>query len=846
MNKTIEKFNINQIAGSAGVTPDTISKLKIKVLLIICLFSGFKAFSQTTEFISKGSFIINMGVTPQTVNNGLRPYGLLYDLFTLHQVPVIWSINPNKVKDGIDFSHNGIDYRGGTFIVQAEFRTPAVNATIATWQASGVVGATTVSDITVPFFQRLNSYPRWALDKAKGSIAVPYFTKAGIPPAAYGGSSSTTWPNPADLDCCTDLFVMPHADPTWLTHQRLVSWNLDCKGGIWSACHAASALENMVNPADRTQQANFLTVKDPAWTGTTGNYALSNSLILWGSHSGGTPPYRYRLPADPISQFMGVLDGALLSGSEQIYMPRQGNVANASTYSASAVSRWHPGVRVLVFDPTQANVTNPDTVGFSNVAAGVIYGRGYNDDNRGYVMYEAGHTHDGTAPANVAAIRAFFNFSFLSVNQNDIIPDISGIPDSINTGSPVSLSYVLPVGVNPANYTTTWTSNCGGTFSSTTTNPTTFTPPVVSGSTPCIITASIQDACGRVTADANAIQIQPCVLTINRTVTPPACFGGADGQIAMSITGSAGPFSWNWSRTSPAGTGSGSGTTITGLSAGVYSVTVSDGGSCTGTFTQNVSQPALLKAVPTVTNYLCFGQTGAVSLSVTGGTAPYTYSWMGEGGPFTTQNISGIVADTFSVTVTDNNGCTADTSATVSGPDSAIVLTTVPTQVSCNGGTNGGIDLSVSGGTPGYTYMWSNLPGSPDPQDQSGLVPGTYTVTVTDANGCTATQSQVITQPSALVLSVMKTDPTCEAISNPPNLSEDGAIDLTVSGGTSAYTYSWTGPNMFTAITQDITNLIPGMYQVTVTDANNCTAMIGTTLVPANPLPAKPQSISNN
>jgi hypothetical protein len=219
---------------------------------------------------------------------------------------------------------------------------------------------------------------------------------------------------------------------------------------------------------------------------------------------------------------------------------------------------------------------------------------------------------------------------------------------------------------------------------------------------------------------------------------------------------------------------------------------------------------------------------------------------MGEGGPFTTQNITGIVADTFSVTVTDSKGCTADTSATVSGPDSAITLTTVPTQVSCNGGTNGSIDLSVSGGTPGYTYMWSNLPGSPDPQDQSGLVPGTYTVTVTDANGCTATQSQVITQPSALVLSVMKTDPTCQAISTPPNLSEDGVIDLTVSGGTSAYTYSWTGPNMFTAITQDITNLIPGMYQVTVTDANNCTAMIGTTLVPANPLPAKPQSISNN
>jgi hypothetical protein len=197
----------------------------------------------------------------------------------------------------------------------------------------------------------------------------------------------------------------------------------------------------MVNPADRTQQANFLTIKDPAWTGTTGNYALSNSLILWGSHGDGTPPYTYRLPADPISQFMGVMDGAMLNGSERIYIPRQGTAATASTYSASAVSRWHSGVRVLAYDPTQANVTNPDTVGFSNVAAGVIYGRGFNDDNRGYVMYEAGHTLTVLHPPMLLPYVLFSIFHFYRLIKMTSYP----ISQEYQIASTLAQRYLCPM-----------------------------------------------------------------------------------------------------------------------------------------------------------------------------------------------------------------------------------------------------------------------------------------------------------------------------------------------------------------------------------------------------------------
>ena len=829
--------------------------VNVTLLILLFLLSGNKSFSQTIA-ITKGSYVINMGVTPQTVNNALRPYGLLYELFSVHKVPVIWSINPSKMKDGNDFSHNGKDYKGGTFIIQKEFRTSAVNMTVASWVSSGVVVDTTVSDITVPFYRRLTSYPRWALDKDKGSLAVPYFTKAGIPSPAYGGPTSSNWPSPSALDCCTDLFIMPHADPTWATHQRLVSWNLECKGGIWAACHAGSALENMVNPANRTQQANFLTVKDPAYTGTTGNYALSNSLVLWGSHEDGTPPYTYRLPADPVSQFMGVIDGATLNGSERIYIPRQGTAANPLTYSASSVARWNPGAQVIAYDPTHPDVTNPNLTNFSNVASVLVYGRGYDNPNRGYVMYEGGHTHDGTAPANIAAIRAFFNFSFLSVNTDAIVPDLSGIPSVINSGSPSSLSYTLPAGVNPANYTTTWTSNCGGTFTTSTSNPTTFTPPIVSSSTPCIITVTIQDACGRASSDARAIQIQPCVLTVNRTVTPPACFGQNNGQITMSITGGSAPYNWNWSRVSPAGTGSGTGTTITGLSAGTYNVTVTSGVACTATFTQLVTQPAALVATTTTTNYLCFGQTGAINLTVNGGTTPYTYDWADLVGTNDPKDRAGLTAGTYMVTVTDNNGCTTNTSAIITGPTSALSLSANSTNVSCNGGTNGSIDLTVSGGTvgSGYTYSWSNLPGSPDPQDQSGLAAGTYTVTVTDANGCTATLSRTITQPAALSVSVVTSAPTCPAGANPP-VNMNGTITVTANGGTAPYNVSWTGPSNGNPAGNEIaatggqyiiSALQAGTYAITVTDSLGCQTIINVTLTASSNIPTVPTGIINN
>ncbi len=135
------------------------------VTLLTVLFGATSSASAANETITAGSFIINMGVVPQTVANGLKPYGLIYELINNHNVPIKWAINPNKSTGGVDFTYNGTDYKGGPFIVPAEYRNAAVNATIANWQVQGVVGITTTAAFTAP--DRADAHHLPALDAGR-------------------------------------------------------------------------------------------------------------------------------------------------------------------------------------------------------------------------------------------------------------------------------------------------------------------------------------------------------------------------------------------------------------------------------------------------------------------------------------------------------------------------------------------------------------------------------------------------------------------------------------------------------------------------------------------------------
>lgn len=424
----------------------------------------------TVETIHTGSFIINMGVIPQTIGNGLKPYGLVYDLLKHYQVPVQWVINTSKTKDGIDFTHNGIDYRGGAFIIEAEYRTSDVNAAIASWVAQGVVGATAVYDFSVDVYKTLNYAPRWTLDLDNGQVAQAYFDNAGIPGEAYGGEDKADWKTPAELTACDDIFVLPHADPTWSTHNNLYYWNRDYKGNIWAACHAVSVLESLKDPSNSIQM-NFLT---------------TSGLVLYSDHKkDNTPPYSYTSDTDPVMQFMDEMDGATTNGSEQSYIPNLGG-------------SWLPSTTVSVINDNCSSVPTLS----AGPSAIIAYGRAYGDDNRGWVMYEAGHNHNdskkGTEAEHVAAQRAFFNFSYQVAYNKFENPEaqINGLNDLLVPGQPININFSVPASVDLSRYQIQWTSSAGGSFSpNSQSQNVTFTPPAMYAGS-IIVSLTLTDGCG--------------------------------------------------------------------------------------------------------------------------------------------------------------------------------------------------------------------------------------------------------------------------------------------------------------------------------------------------------------
>ncbi len=861
--------------------------------MLFCFVFSFN-FAQTNTTIPPGSFIVNMGVVPQTIGNALKPYGMIYELIYTYHVPIKWVIASGKVKDGVDFNYNGIDYKGGPFIITAEYRSATVNARIAYWQGLGVVGTTTTSPISVPVAMTLNvaSVPRWTMDLLNGKVAIPYFTNAGIPASAYSLTRT-----PQQLSYCDDIFVMPHAYPQWSTHSNLYDWNLNYHGAIWLSCTAGSELEDMFNPADHSQQTNFLSEKDPSIAFPTGTVTtIENALTLYNNHTNGGPPYTYGNAGDPFMQFLGSIDSSVQNGLEQVYLPKSPG--------------WRASTTIGVYDPDHAQ-----RYALSNDpkyrAAIVAYGRGFGDPNRGYVMIEASHSiSNASLPDNIAAQRIFFNFSFMSGKNSTIIPDITGIPTSIPSGAPSNVSFAFPVGTNPNNYTITWSSACGGTFTTNTNDVTQaiFTPPALTTATSCPITVSIADACGRVFNTS-----QTSVVTTEMQITTSltnSCYASSNGTVSMAISGAAGPYTWTWTNSTLSTSGSGSGTLLTSLAPGAYTIIVTSGGGSTKTINVTISEnPVLNQLVLTTTNASCNGQnTGSINVAnVTGGTAPYTFSWSDAA---TTQNRSALSAGSYTVTATDASNCSVSATTTITQP-SAISLTPSITNISCYGNPTGSIAIAATGGTGSISYVWNdgstsqnrtnvtagtysltandasncsvtlggivvtqptaslsasatqtnvacygNATGTITVTPTGGTSPyaynwgdaittpnhtdlsvGTYSVTITDANGCTALVTKTISQPNALTLSTAITKASCPGVN-------DGAILLTISGGTSNYSIVWTGPNSFTSSSANPTGLEAGTYTVTITDANGCNATATIVVGNTNPSPVTPGTIT--
>ncbi|MDP2415359.1 gliding motility-associated C-terminal domain-containing protein, partial [Daejeonella sp.] len=197
----------------------------------------------------------------------------------------------------------------------------------------------------------------------------------------------------------------------------------------------------------------------------------------------------------------------------------------------------------------------------------------------------------------------------------------------------------------------------------------------------------------------------------------------------------------------------------------------------------------------------------AINLTVSGGTAPYSYTWSSGQA---TEDLSALTAGSYTITVTDSKGCTVTKTILITQPTAILSISSTQANINCFGESTGAINLTVSGGTAPYSYTWSS---GQTAKDLNALAAGSYTVTVTDSKGCTATETIQITQPAAiLAISSTQTNINCFGEST-------GAINLTVLGGTAPYSYSWSSGQA----TEDLSGIKSGSYFVTVTDAKSCT-----------------------
>ncbi|MBI2258028.1 MAG: gliding motility-associated C-terminal domain-containing protein [Flavobacteriia bacterium] len=278
------------------------------------------------------------------------------------------------------------------------------------------------------------------------------------------------------------------------------------------------------------------------------------------------------------------------------------------------------------------------------------------------------------------------------------------------------------------------------------------------------------------------------------------CYGDNNSFIDLSINGGIEPYTFLWS-------GGEETEDLSNLSAGDYTVTVSDNNLCPQNFDVSISQPDSLTVIFNNINPVCQqGSQGSIEMQVTGGTPNYSYLWNnGE----TTEDINALYAGNYFCEVTDYNGCIDTIYTSLSDPD-AIQMTEVITDVLCYGATTGSINITLLNGLSPYLFDWSN---NTNNEDANNLSAGEYWVNVIDGNSCGGFKSFIITQPDTLIYITSSNNTTLQCFGD-----QDASIDIEVAGGTGTFDYQWdNGPT-----TQDINSLAAGTYSVTITDDNAC------------------------
>jgi len=591
-----------------------------------------------------------------------------------------------------------------------------------------------------------------------------------------GGDQILAYQSTSGVRPASPIFIAGvHGDYNSTNYDLVTTWNESNTAGTAESI-VPSGLTNGVNcislfPAPGPEQA--YSKYSGTLTGTaTALRAAINNTANWtktGTASLGLLPANFPTPSITAEVVNPTVTSTAASGIGAVKATLGGNV----TADGGATVTERGIVWGLTANPTIADtkvVVGSGTGPFSSVVSSLPANTTVN--------FRAFATNSsGTAYGN--------NLTFTT--NNALTATTSSTNVSCNGGNNGTATVVPSGGVTP--YTYSW-SPAGGTNATAT------------GLAALAYTCTITDNEG--TSITRSITItQPTTLTATSSKTNVSCNGGSNGTATVVATGGTGPYTYSWA---PSG---GTAATASGLAVGNYTCTITDNNGCTISRGFTITQPTAMAVTTSRTDLSCNGgSNGIASVNVTGGVAPYTYSWSPSGG--TAATATGLVAGSYTCTITDANGCTATRNFTLSQPTALVLNAISQTNIACNGGSTGAATVAASGGVPGYTYSWS--PSGGTAATATGLTAGTYTCTVTDANACTKTQSFTIVEPPALTASTSFTTVSCNGGAN-------GTATVTPSGGTGPYTYSWS-PSGGTNATA--TGLPVGVYTVTVTDANAC------------------------
>jgi len=310
--------------------------------------------------------------------------------------------------------------------------------------------------------------------------------------------------------------------------------------------------------------------------------------------------------------------------------------------------------------------------------------------------------------------------------------------------------------------------------------------------------------------------VEQSIFNVDTTVTNASCYGVSNGDIDLTVSGGTFPYTYLW-------TNAVSGFTSTtqdlnAIPAGTYTCLITDDNGCSPPIiTIVISEPPTVTVTTFTSDVVCNADNdGSISISVSGGFSPYTVNWTSQNGyTGNTFYLNALYADVYTANIYDNNGC---------GPIVEIINITEPppisayglsSNISCYGNIDGVVDITSSGNN--LVFNWTGLNGFvSSTEDILNLEAGTYTLSVSDINNCPGPiQSYYIYEPSDIIVTPISTNISCYSYN-------DGSINLTIQGGTGAITTSWSGPNGYSLISEDINTLSAGIYTYTVTDIMGC------------------------